>query len=148
MPIWYRVFGGQAAPPEPAGILEHLNKLGIAVRGQFTSDTDGWFHADLVMEDGEVHVERFLASEEGIRAELNSWAAWIETCEDSAHYAPLLEQMIQATQLFTLESPGGAALDGLALALCQYLARATAGLYQVDGQGLFTAEGNLLVRES
>jgi hypothetical protein len=149
MTLWYRVFGRTEAPPEPGAVREYLQKLGIAVESQLTGDADGWLQADFMLADGEtLHVERFLASEEGIRSELNSWAAWVETCEQSPHHVSLMERIIQTAQLFTLEPSGGPAMEALSLALCRHLAQQTDGIYQVDGEGLFTAEGTLLVREA
>ena len=38
-------------------------------------------------------------------------------------------------------------IEGLCIALCRYLARETAGIYQVDGEGFFTADGKIIVAE-
>ncbi len=151
MAIWYRVFARGDAPPSPAAIEAHLASLGVAVRATFAGDEDGWFQAELVFGEGEpVRLERFLASEEGIRGELNSWAAFLETCEDSPHRVALMERTIQSRQLFTLRQPADRAdeeVDRACVELSRFLARAADGFYQVDEQGLFEADGALLVRE-
>jgi hypothetical protein len=88
----------------------------------------------------------YSADEEGIRAELNSWAAFLETC-DGPHAVPLMERTIQARYLFTLHDPTGEH-DRDCVALCQQIAGVTAGFYQIDGVGFFDADGTLLVSES
>jgi hypothetical protein len=147
--MWYRVFGGNDMEPSPAAVLEHLNGLGAAASGKFHGEGDDWFGAELVLA-GKIPlgVERFQATEEGIRAELNSWAAWLETCAPTADQARLMERMIQARQLFTLQRPDDAEAAGpVCVALCQFLARATDGTYQIDGRGLFAADGTPLAEE-
>ena len=148
--MWYRIFGSNDSEPSPASVLEHLSGLGAAVAGQFHGTDGDWFGAELLVA-GKVPLglERFLASEEGIRAELNSWAAWLETCAPEAEQAHLMERMIQVRQLLTLQRPDDAEEAGsVCEALCQFLARATEGTYQIDGRGLFAADGTLLAEES
>ena len=147
--MWYRIFGSNDTEPSPAAVLGHLNGLGVAVSGKFHGEGGDWFGAELLVA-GKVPlgVERFLASEEGIRAELNSWAAWLETCAPEAEQARLMERMIQVRQLFTLQRPDDAAeAVPVCEALCQFLARATDGTYQIDGRGLFAADGTLLAAD-
>jgi hypothetical protein len=147
--LWYRVFGTCEAPVEPAGLLEHLHGLGLEAAGRFRGDDLGWFHAELALPDdgGRVEVQRYLADEEGIRDELNTWAAWLETREDNPHHARLLRHMIGTRQVFTLQ-PEEDENEELCLAACRYLARRTDGVYQADGRGFCSAEGELLVEEA
>jgi hypothetical protein len=147
MPIWYRVFGRGEAEPAPAALLERLNGL-AAVAGEFGGDAAGWFRADFAVAGGpSLHLERFLSTEEGIRAELNSWAAHLETGDDPRG-AALMERVIQSKQLFTLERPDDAeGADGLCVALCRLLAETTDGVYQIDGRGFFAADGAFLAPE-
>jgi hypothetical protein len=152
MTLWYRVFGRSDALPAPTAIQHHLASLGLTVAARFAGDEEGWFRAELAFGDGSpLCLERFLADEEGIRAELNSWAAFLETCDYSPHSAALMERAIQTRQLFTLrkpiDQPDEVLLDRLCTALCRHLAGATDGFYQADGQGFFEADGNLLVHE-
>src|SRR4051794_5583725 len=114
--MWYRVFGSSDTPPAP------------------------------VPAGGPLLLERFTSEEEGIRAELNSWAAHLETCDHSPHHVRLMERAIQTKQLFTLESPSDAP-DPACVDLCRRLATETAGFYQIDGVGFFDADGTLLVED-
>jgi hypothetical protein len=153
MSRWYRVFGTNEMQPEPARLLEEANAQGAAVRAKFHGDDLGWFRADLSIGDDALPLplERFLGSEEGIRAELNTWAAWLETQEDNPHHLRLMKHMIGTTQIFTLgpvDPDDVADLGPLCLGLCRFLARETAGVYQADGAGFFAADGTLLVPES
>jgi hypothetical protein len=156
MSQWFRVFGGGAAV-EPAALLEHLHGQGFAVAGHFRGDERGWFRAELAFTDDAppVVVERYLADEEGIRAELNTWAAWLEEQQGSPHAVPLMERLIGTQQLFTLHQPDedaedvedAALVERLCLVCCRYLAGVTDGVYQADGGGFFAADGTLLVPE-
>jgi hypothetical protein len=147
--MWFRVFGSNLNEPAPADLLAHMQGRGYAVRGHFRGDDQGWFQATLALDDEEeepLELQRYLATEEGIRGELNTWAAWLETQEGSPHAGPLMQRMIATTQLFTLQCPPE--LPGEAcVALCRFLADQTAGVYQIDGQGFFAADGTLLVKE-
>jgi hypothetical protein len=151
--MWYRVFGTNQTEPAPAALLEYLEGLHTGVAGKFSGDEQGWFRAELTppATDISLELERYLVSEEGIRGEFNNWAAWIETQEGNPHQGPLMQHMISTTQLFTLRpvgnqvGPEGA--EKLCKAICRFLARETAGVYQVDGQGFFAPDGTLLVKE-
>ena len=151
--MWFRVFSTSMMEPAPAALLEHLQSRGYTVRGQFRADEQGWFHAALTVdaEDEALELQRYLATEDGIRRELNTWAAWLETREASPHAGPLMQRMIATAQLFTLQCPDDAAnekwLDTFGVEVCRFLARATDGVYQIDGQGFFTAAGTLLLIE-
>jgi hypothetical protein len=152
MGLWYRVFGSSDEAPAPAAILAAFRGLGAEVRGDFTGDDAGWYAADLAAGAGTpLRLERFLAGEEGIRAELNNWAAWLETCDWSPHAVPLMERVIQTRQLFTLRRPLDHAdevlVERLCVGLCRFLAAVTEGLWQADDEGFFAADGTLLVQE-
>ncbi len=143
--MWHRVFGTSDVEPTPAALLAHLADLGFVATGHFHGDDAGWFRAAINVAGAVFSVERFLAAEEGIRAELNSWAAHLETCPITPHQAALMEQMIRTRQLITLDST---LAEDVNLALAQYLAQVTDGVYQIDGQGFFSPDGALLVPES
>jgi hypothetical protein len=150
MTMWYRVFGTGEEEPNPAALLE---RLGPAVAVKFHGDDAGWFRAELAChpDNGPLHLERYLASEEGIRNELNTWAAWVEATGEGPVQARLMQHLIGTRQVFTLwrpESPAEpAAADPICRDLCTWLARQTAGIYQVDEQGFFDAGGKLLLAE-
>jgi hypothetical protein len=150
---WYRVFGTHEAEPDPGRLLEYFHDKGVPLTGHFRGDDQGWFEVDLVFAPGaeEVHVDRFVSTEEGIRGELNAWAAWLETLEDNPHACRLMERVTQTRQVFTFSRPAAGddeeATDPLGIELCRFLARETGGVYQVDGLGFFTADGTLLVPE-
>jgi hypothetical protein len=148
---WLRVFGRSPAAPDADAVRACLNAV-APVEGTFDGDEQGWLRADLRLADGApLHLERFLADEEGIRAELNNWAAWLETCDHEPNHAVLMERVIQSAQLFTLRRPAAhadeALVERLCLALCRFLASATDGVYQVDDEGFFAADGAVLLRE-
>lgn len=152
MSEWYRVFGRNEVQPEPAALLEQLHAEGLMVRPVFRGDDLGWFSATLTLEGGSgvVELERFLTREEGIRGELNAWAAWLETVAHDPNAAVLMERVIQTKQLFTIrgaETTDVVRVEAGCAAVGRFLARVTDGVYQVDGQGFFSAEATLLLRE-
>jgi hypothetical protein len=140
MDRWYRVFAGPALP-DPQVV-----RTALGATGTFEADGDGWYLARLITADGQpLTIDRYRADEEGIRAELNSWAAWVETCGDDRYHTGLMEQLIQTAQLFLFALPEGTERFGEDV--CRVLANATGGIYQIDGRGLFEADGTLLVAE-
>src|SRR5262245_49510681 len=147
--MWLRVFGARDEVPAPAGIEGCLAGAGSV---SFVADESGWYRADISAGEGSpITLERFLADEEGIRAELNSWAAYLETLDYSPHHVALMERTIQSRQLFTIRKPidhgDEAGIDRLCAALARRLAELTSGFYQIDGRGFFDAAGELLVAE-
>ena len=98
---------------------------------------------------GPLRIERYLGTEDDIRGDLNAWAAWLETLEGNAHAGRLMQHVIGTTQLFTLQQPVRASEAGyaarLSRAVCEFLAHTTDGVYQMDGQGIFAADGTPLV---
>jgi hypothetical protein len=149
--MWFRVFGTNEVQPQPAALLEHLAGLDATCSGNFRGDDQGWFEAELHRGGRPfLQMERYLAREEGIRPELNSWAAWLETAEGNPNQGWLMEQVINTRQLFTLRPPDGqVSPDAVRIGteLCRYLARSTGGVYQVDGIGFLAADGALLIAE-
>jgi hypothetical protein len=138
--MWCRVFAALDTVPGQAGLEACLAGLCCS----FAADAAGWYRAECVCAEGPaVVVERYTADEEGIRAELNAWAGYLETKETSARQTALMERAIQARQLFTVE----AADERAAEALCRYLAGVTDGFFQVDERGFFAADGCLLVAD-
>ena len=150
MSRWYRVFAAAEQQADPALLLEKLRSLGLTGPARLRGDDEGWTALEVAPAEGAAPllVECFLASEPGIRAELNNWAAWLETCADNPHSTLLMERVIQAQQLYTLRPPGDAApdFDEVCVGVCRHLA-AGEGVYQADGAGFFAADGTLLLRE-
>ena len=153
MSKWYRVFGAGAEQPPPAALLEHLRALGVEEPAHVRGDEDGWTSAEIVLAEGvaALVVDCFLTTEPGIRAELNNWAAWLETCDYSPNHTALMERVIQTRQLYTLRRPLDHAdevrLERVCEGICRHLAAATGGIYQADGEGFFAADGTLLLQE-
>jgi hypothetical protein len=133
------------------GCSSFLRALNAKARGQFHADDQGWFAADIKIpsEETGIRLERFISSEDGIRAELNTWAAWLETQENNPHVNRLMQHMISTKQIFTLqEDPSsGDNTAEVCTALCRFLAGLTNGVYQADAQGFLDAAGLLLVPE-
>jgi hypothetical protein len=146
--MWYRIFASSSEMPDPKHLLAFLETQKVSIYGRFAADESGWYQADLRLAEVSVRLERYLAEEPGIRGELNSWAAWLETREDAHDHVRLMQGMIQTAQLFTLQCDAlSASSHQICVELCRFLARSTAGVYQVDGRGLFAADGDLLVAE-
>ncbi len=149
----YRVFGTADQPTDPAAILEHLQDHQFPVAGHFRGDDLGWTRAEFLVpsSDTNIPIDQYIVGEDDIRSELNSWAAWLETCENQPQHQWLMEQVIQTKRFFVLERPtdphDDARLDAICRTLCQYLAAQTAGLIQIDGHGFFAVDGRLLVQE-
>lgn len=148
----YRVFGTNDADPEPAVLLELLRCLEPDVTGKFSGDDQGWFRAVFTVDADEppLILERYLASEEGIRQQIMTWVAWLEI-QDSENRDSLMDHLVATRQLFTLHAEEdreeSSWSDDLCAALCQCLASAVGGVYQVDGRGFLTVDGELLVAE-
>jgi hypothetical protein len=155
---WHRVFGQSEAEPDRAELVAQLRtpfREDAAVR--FRGDDQGWFAAEVLGSNADRPwvLNRFLATEEGVRHELNSWAAWVEADETVPQREALMQRLIGARQLFTFELNDdhldgfdlAVPLDGWCVELCRFLARSTQGLYQVDGGGLFAMNGVTLVLE-
>ena len=146
--MWYRIFGSNSEMPACANILAFLDGRYPSVSGDFAADASGWYRADLLVDGASLQLERYLAEEPSIRAELNGWAAWLETRANSPEHLRLMERMIQTFQLFTLQSTEESArAESACVELCRFLTATTAGVYQIDERGFFDAEGRLLVAE-
>jgi hypothetical protein len=154
MGSWLRVFGQIDVHPDPAELSEAVQHIACGWDVRFEFSERGWQRAEIQWPGGTTTlvVERFWRDEEGIREELQAWAAWLETCEDNPHHERLMQHLTSTQQVFTLwsewEQQDAGGLDHVCQAICQYLARATDGVYQVDQQGFFDRDGTLLVSES
>jgi hypothetical protein len=151
--MWYRVFGKSETQPSPATLAESLGAAGLAVEPHFKGDDLGWTTGELRLpgRGTPIYLERYLASEDDIRDELNSFAAELETCDYSPNHLMLMQHAIQTKQLMVLRSPVDAADEVLAerilIHTCRFLAEQTEGVYQIDGRGWFAAGGEMLLQE-
>ncbi|MBY0461479.1 MAG: hypothetical protein K2V38_29530 [Gemmataceae bacterium] len=150
--MWYRVFGSSDVEPSPAALAEHLHARGLKVEPHFKGDALGWTEGELRLAGASpVIVARYLTKEDDLRDELNAYAAELETLDYSPNSGPLMERVIQTSQLFILRGPVGVSdeltLDAVLDESCRFLASATEGVFQIDGRGWFAADGALLVRE-
>lgn len=150
--MWHRVFGRSDNPLLPSDFLEHLHAQDLPVTAHFRGDDLGWTATELRLGQGSpVYLERFLAKEDDLRDDLNSWAAFLETCDYSPNHTSLMERVIQTVQLITVRKPidhsNEVLVDRLCIEICRYLASRCDGIYQIDGEGWFDAEGKLLLQE-
>jgi hypothetical protein len=151
--MWFRVFSSREIAPEPAEFLQTLQELVGPVAGHFGGDDKGWFHVDLVCDENEapLRLNRFLVEEEELRSELNAWAAWLESMEEHPNAVHLMQKIVGTRQLFTLECPRDRyeeeRVRNLCVGVCRYLSRETEGIYQIDRQGFFAANGKQLLTE-
>jgi hypothetical protein len=149
----YRVFGLKSDIVQPAMLQEVLRGLGLDVPFQVVGDDAGWTASRIQLpgNGSPLDLACFLATEDDIRDDLDSWAAWLELQEHNPNFRRLMQHVIATQQMFTLRRPfdhsDDARLDRVCDALTQYLAQATDGIYQVDRQGFFAADGTLLLQE-
>ena len=145
---WFRVFLLQEDGPKPSGIMECLQSLIPEVKGKFRTDEDGWFQ--LILDHpsiGELTIDHFLTSEKGVRAEINTWAAWLE----SKQRFDLMERIIQVKQILSfevtpeMEDNVSDALVYKHLALA--LAALAEGVVHMDAVGFLEPDGTLLIED-
>ena len=150
--MWYRIFGRNDSPLSPAALLEHLHRLGLMVEAHFRGDDLGWTAADLRLGPGTtVNVERYLTQADNLRNDFNNWAAILETCDYSPNNVALMERVIQSAQMITLHKPIERAeeisVDRMCLEVCRFLAEKCDGIYQIDADGWYDADGEMLLKE-
>jgi hypothetical protein len=151
--MWYRVFGKGESEPSAGALAASLHAEGLDVEPHFKGDDLGWTSGELRFPQGgtPILLERYLASEDEIRADLNAYAAELETCDYSPNHRMLMEHAIQTKQLFVIRSPiempNEVLAERILLHTCQFLASQTDGIYQIDGRGWFAANGELLLQE-
>ncbi len=146
--MWQRVFASRPTGPAPADLLAHLHAAGFATTARFTGDDDGWFRAELVHEaTGQAYeLQRYLATEPGIRDELNAWAAWVELC-DTPFQSALMQHLVTTQQVYTLKAVGDTPDLAFSEALLRWLAGHTAGVWQRDGAGFLRDDGTRMLAE-
>ena len=151
--MFSRVFGRTADNPSPAGLVSRLHESRLSVTPHFRGDDLGWTQGELRLPGGgtPVYLQRFLTDVDDLRADLNTFAAELETMDYSPNNTDLMRHVIQASQLMTIRAPvdqaDESALETLIAETCRFLAAATDGVYQSDGLGWFAADGTLLIQE-
>ena len=151
--MWYRIFGRSPDEVSPAAIAAHLHAAGLPVEPHFKGDDLGWTAGELRLPGlrTPVYLDRYLATADDIRNDLNAYAAELETRDYSPNSGPLVERVALTQQLITVRKPIDAsdevALEKVLVEVCRFLATATDGVYQIDDEGWFAADGTLLVQE-
>lgn len=151
--MWYRVFGLLKDAVSPTVLTEHLHASGWAVVPHFKGDDLGWTEGELHLPGGgtPLLLARYLTVEDDLRDDLNAYAAELETMDYDPAHRPLMERVIQTQQMITIRKPldhaDEATLDRLCDATCRFLAQRTEGVFQIDGQGWFQADGTRLLQE-
>jgi hypothetical protein len=150
--MWYRVFCRGNEEIKPAKLLARLHENGVVLTGHFKGDDLGWTSAELQIGIGSpLLVERFLTKEDDLRNDLNTWAAFLETLNYSDQNIPLMERMIQTQQLYTIREPINHSNEILVKDACrlvsEILAQSADGVFQIEDDGWYSAEGDLLVKE-
>ena len=150
--MWQRVFGRGDMGLTPGQIAGGLAAAGHACVPHFKGDDLGWTSGELHFPSGSpVLLAHYLTKPDDLRADLNAFAAELETMTYSPNSPALMERVIQTREMVTLRKPfdhsDETKLDALCEFLVQSLAAASDGVYQIDGRGWFTADGQLLVQE-
>ena len=150
--MWYRVFCRSEVEVKPADLLARVQQPGRPVTGSFRGDDLGWTAAEFSLGTGSpVYAERYLTGEDDLREDLNTWAAWLEAQDHEPNHARLMEHVIQSRQLVTIrkpvDHPNESAVEDLCRGLCNALAEAADGVYQVEGDGWYSAAGDRLLTE-
>lgn len=151
--MWYRVFGKSEVEIPPVALAEHLHARGLAIEPHFRGDDLGWTVGELRLPRGgtPVILNRYLAEEDDLRDDLNTFAAILETQDYSANNTTLMQHVIQTQQLIAMRKPLDAVdevtLDRVMLETCRFLAEQADGVYHIEDQGWFTPTGELLLEE-
>lgn len=145
---WFRIFNPSLADWEPEKVMEGLQPLFPGIQGKFRTDDDGWFQLVLSHESlGELPIDRFLSTEKGVRAQLNTWAGWLETKDRH----DLMEKIIQVGQIISFELPDDLESDSPEFANYRKLARFCAsichGFFHADGVGFVDEYDRLLIED-
>ena len=143
MSTWYRVFAKNNIEPDPDALCA---VMGSEISCQCRAGERGWQRLQFAWPSGQtLAIDRFWRDEEGIRAELQAWAAWLETLENEPKRDALMQHLTATQQVFTMlrESSN----DPIALKLCEAIAWTTDGVYEIDKLGFFSHDGTLLALE-
>lgn len=150
--MWYRVFCRSDLEPSPADLLARVQATGRVVEGKFRGDDLGWTAAEFLLgAETPIYVERYLTAADNLREDLNTWAAWLETCTYSPNYSVLMERVIQSKQLITIRKPldhrNDSAIEDICRTLAIAIASAADGIFQIESDGWYTSGEELLLKE-
>jgi hypothetical protein len=144
---WYRVFGLLEEPPDLNSLLAALRHTFPGLEARHQAVPSGW--AECVLHLPNVPFRCFLSrysQADDIRAELQGWAAWLESLNESdCLHQQLMELLMTTQQAFALYGEPEDQDPGLTELTARYLARCTKGVYHREGRGFFDAEGRLLI---
>jgi hypothetical protein len=144
---WHRVFTRSDSVPNIDALRQTLHVYFPELEGAYRYDDSGWTECTFQPLRCAVpwKLSRYTREDDDIRGDLQAWAAWLETCTGNPHRQMLMEHMIATQQVFTFERVEGLPEEAC-VALCRFLATNNQGVYQIDGQGIFAADGNLLIQ--
>ena len=151
--MWHRAFCRDDQLVSAGALVEHLHTIGLPVVPHFRGDDLGWTAGELVLPGGGTSVQlgRYLTKEDDLRDELNAFAAELETLSFNPNHTRLMTHVIQTRQLITLRRPLDHAdemtLERVCVETMRFFAAHADGVYQIDTQGWFAADGTLLVEE-
>jgi len=149
----YRLFAPVETNVPPSELMAHLSAVGFIVEPHFRGDDLGWTGGTLVLPGGgtPVQLERWLTTEDDLRDDLNNHAAELETMTFNPHHTKLMELVIQTKQLIAIRKPidhaDDAGLTDLCEAMVHYFAGRLDAICQIDGEGWYSAAGELLLPE-
>ena len=148
--MWYRVFCRTSNEVKPDEIIAHLHTWSVV--GRFRGDDLGWTGAELIVGKGTpIYADRYLTSEDSLREDLNTWAAYLETLDYSNRRFELMEHVIQTQQLVTIRKPldhaNEVVIEDVCRSLCQVIAASSEGIYQIENEGWYSASGECLLKE-
>jgi len=151
--MWHRAFCRDDQLISAGSLVEHLHAIGLPVVPHFRGDDLGWTAGELVLPGGGTSVQlgRYLTTEDDLRDELNAFAAELETLSFNPNSATLMTHVIQTRQLITLRRPLDHAdevtLERVCVETMRFFASRADGVYQIDTQGWFAADGTLLIED-
>jgi hypothetical protein len=144
--MWYRVFSMIDLSVPPEQIQGYLASIGVDALLHVKGDTLGWTECRVELDKRSLTIERYLTEADDLRDELNSWAGWLETQSHEPNHQMLMERVIGAMQLFTLQMTRPDQSE-LCTGLMFFLAAHTHGILQIDKSGFFDETGALLLQE-
>ncbi len=149
---WSRVFGSLDRNPDPARLERAALALVPQAAVHLKGDDLGWFCAEISWNQGApLTIESFAATDPEVRADLNTWAAYVETCDYSPNAHSLMVKIALAQQIITLRRPidhaDESGLDRLMQGMAKHLALEIDGIFQIDEAGFFDKTGTLLLEE-